>query len=76
MILTLPPRGDPGSCLIAVDGQAVGHVLQGYNSWTAYLWPKPEKWDPFAPVITGPRLRDIRAALNERLSLEGPWWRG
>jgi len=72
--LTLPARGDPGSCLINVDGKTVGHVMQGFYSWTAYLWTSPDCWDNRVPIITAPLLRDIRAALQERLAAEGPWW--
>ena len=74
MKLTLPARDDPGSCLINVDGKMVGHVMQGYDSWTAYLWTHPGCWDSRVPRVTAPLLRDIRVALQERLAEKGPWW--
>lgn len=82
MKLTLPAT-EPGCCRVVADGLDVGFTAQHteeydgseWTVWSAHLWTDLSDPDGAGLVVTRPTLRELRAALRERLETEGPWWK-
>lgn len=79
--LTLPAVPGLGVRRILAYGQQVGLAVNNWaahrgrdGTWTARLWPVADGDAPSTEEITRDRLKDLRAALLERLEQKGMWW--
>jgi hypothetical protein len=79
--LTLPPVPGLGVRRILAWGKQVGVAVQVWAEhrqrdgvWAAELWPVADGDAPCQEEITRDRLKDLRAALLERLEQKGMWW--
>jgi hypothetical protein len=79
--LTLPPVPGLGVRKIMAYGQQVGVAANTSSEndpwegeWAALLWAVAEKDSDQGETLGRPRLRDLRAALHERLEQKGMWW--
>jgi hypothetical protein len=70
------PSVDTGFAEIKADGALVGFATADfYWRWTAKLLTHAgERTGGYADVVTAGSLRELRAALRERLAEKGPWW--
>jgi hypothetical protein len=70
------PSVDIGFAEIKADGILVGFATADFwMDWTAKLLTHAgERGGGYADVVTAASLRELRAALRERLAEKGPWW--
>lgn len=73
--LTVPPV-DPGFAEIKANGVLVGFATADfYRRWTAKLLTQAgNRNSGYADVVIKASLRELRAALRDRLAEKGPWW--
>jgi hypothetical protein len=80
--LTMPAI-EQGLRSIMVDGTEAGWAYTVWDDrdhwqggWEARLLADPGDLDSKAEIVRGFRLRDLRAELQRRLEVDGPWWSG